>query len=1807
MNEFDGKKFYGFSLHDDPVLSTTTRNFEFKYTRPEHLERLIQKVQQTDPDHERNRKKEILNRLCKAKKMPCVNDTHTPYRRDADVETHVSRGDAGGRVRNLSDTEINQLIGKVKSYGDLRRQNSTDTYAKAKDTTKSMQPSMALKSILRNSTHDFPNGSGTVEPRQSPRLLCNPYEYSDDNCIGDGDLYGSEPTSEDQILCNPFDLPHEPLYESHAMHMPHMRRELHSGLCKLPDVPEEDELFASRTVMPTVVEEFRQPQAKWVEICAEPAMEKAQSAEIKFAEFSEKSERLPTNVTYTMHSHELQLPIQISAPEMMLKNMSPPPSLPNMALTYALNSYDDNPSTYEIEDSDLEYEMLEREQYTKYCGARPKNEELTNNSNGSGGLAEFVELESEIPNMNLSFLKNVSPLRYSDLTDEREEEKKAVLKQNQFKMVIKNRNTKSPTPTVEKEPSIATSKDTKKKCAKPKNKPTEEVKPNPRKKLTARSPDISSPAEKSSLGTPRSGGKRSSTTTPRPHKERNSQLNQISSNELRSMKNIILTKSIEDLKMEKMAIFAKMTSTQERIIETLDKLRISLLELYVPDSHYEKTRRQKNAFEFSVRFSRNFLYPLKGMIEDLRVVSVEQLCSAVSNEATQRVHNIFTLIHQSLQTYYKQLRYFLLDQVPQKLNTLIELASTTVSICLEKQIFDRNDAIIECLQERCAKFLGFLEDMHEERFLTARDNYRKASFDKTASNYSLKMFMNDLNMYEPKLVPKNHYNHRRKPKLRRVLKPSTTTTKAKSNTETAPVPQTSQMVITKPDGDQISTHINDLARSSGLFQSAQNIAVDPIAPPAEPSMNSEELPTLNKALIEALQTVTKEQMRQVLQPIMQTLGSVIEKKNASKTIEELLNAFSSNLISLAEGEQTKRVNPETYSGNGDKVRAGAEELKASKQTERQRNRHRQSNCESTKRNNEAAAFFGGTDGTANAFETAIGELSADDNDDDNYYDDDGFENDDDANDGNDDIDEDDDNGDGVDDGDVVDDDQARDATTEPTEMTDPSETTERSEPNEASDAVRYFRDGYAGKNKNKSGNINNNNNNNSGSNIKVNGSKIVVFDSFKLDENGDGESAGDGDADADGDGNRDDGDDVASESGSDFASFEGNSSSFDVVIAMKPDKNKVNEQQQQKQQQQLQYNSKKEQQQHNTEQQQLEKFEQQQRQQQQRHHKPLKLSKQQQQQQLLQLQMRQQQPERQQQKALRERTENYDTHIQQQQQLLMQQVYEEQKLQSQQQLAKRDERRCEPKTISHKVSAEQILKQSNNLQKQLKQQLEEHQRCIIEQQQQQQLHQQQLQQQKMLDRKDELKLQEKQKQHQQQQQPKQPSLPPPKPLTRKQLQAQAQQQARSTFTSRHTSRASTSRLPSSRVSPLRTTSRGVLSTRAKSLSSSRADMHADKSKLLKKRRNPLNSPPPAPSATPTNSARTPRSTRVSTVSSASAACNAQKVRAPAQQALRPSHTTPNMGFYRADDVGAGGDTHAPGARLLHAQSQMQQMCSMLKSEFVDMMIPLASDGDVNADKATTTKASESRLDKCNDKAQPNQADTLANHDLIEALTNCLFKYNEAMKDNGKNIASPSVATPKADRRETRNVNPASPITLYTGESPYEKLKLKKAQQRLKKEYQKEQRRAERQKAQKEMRKDANKEELNDWEQENSADEGHTDDNDYELPATNQQEDEKSCKNVELPTSPCTLWNSNFKDIPRKKDLHIEELIAERDQFVRLCSKNRFYANPNFNQPWRVFSKLAARLSNDIIGVIEEDFSIGVSKFVQDFLDNETKI
>lgn len=145
---------------------------------------------------------------------------------------------------------------------------------------------------------------------------------------------------------------------------------------------------------------------------------------------------------------------------------------------------------------------------------------------------------------------------------------------------------------------------------------------------------------------------------------------------------------------------------------------------------------------------------------------MEQFNSLTSNDACLRICNLYSLLLQSVNTYQKQLRYFLMDHVPQKLPILIELIYMSTLECLEKKIFSSQDIIVNCLKERCTKFLDFLQELEAGRLDTVRENRRKLTRDKATSKYDLKMFMNDLNMYEPKLVPKAKTANRKKAKVK---------------------------------------------------------------------------------------------------------------------------------------------------------------------------------------------------------------------------------------------------------------------------------------------------------------------------------------------------------------------------------------------------------------------------------------------------------------------------------------------------------------------------------------------------------------------------------------------------------------------------------------------------------------------------------------------------------------------------------------------------------------------------------------------------------------------------------------------------------------------------------------------------------------------------------------------------------------------------------------------------------------------------------------------------------------------------------
>ncbi|XP_017156093.1 uncharacterized protein LOC108164719 [Drosophila miranda] len=370
----------------------------------------------------------------------------------------------------------------------------------------------------------------------------------------------------------------------------------------------------------------------------------------------------------------------------------------------------------------------------------------------------------------------------------------------------------------------------------------------------------------------------------------------------RKTRPVMFSQSLEDLKYEKLGIYNKISLTQERIISALDRLQNSLLQLQVPECNtLERKKRERNAFEFCVRFSRNFLYPLKGMIDDVRRTPVGYFNSATSNEACQRVVCVYGLMHQSIATYQRQLRFFLLDKVPQKLSALMEMIYTLSSTCVEKGILDRHDPVVECLLERSTKFLTFIEDMQEERFKVAREHYRRSQKQAHPANgnahsshpkhpalhssfhdkkpkhkYDLKMCLNDHKLYEPRLVPK------KKPQdLKRSRLVRTRNSGAPAHQPGAGAPQNNIDVHLMRSGlEDVKTQVelDDIPYSKWLALRSPKAKDAEQKSQKTASRKAQKEDELQQALLEAFRHVSRDQVHQVLDPLMRSLGALLDDK-----------------------------------------------------------------------------------------------------------------------------------------------------------------------------------------------------------------------------------------------------------------------------------------------------------------------------------------------------------------------------------------------------------------------------------------------------------------------------------------------------------------------------------------------------------------------------------------------------------------------------------------------------------------------------------------------------------------------------------------------------------------------------------------------------------------------------------------------------------------------------------------------------------------------------------------------------------------
>ncbi|KAH8318262.1 hypothetical protein KR074_000228, partial [Drosophila pseudoananassae] len=626
-----------------------------------------------------------------------------------------------------------------------------------------------------------------------------------------------------------------------------------------------------------------------------------------------------------------------------------------------------------LEDSDLEYEYADRQGYFRYREPRPRYPSSEDATDTDVDHIEkinapcFVELEKRP--YRLSLLRSLSPMRYTSQRSEEtlrtqspEDESRGgqTPKAQRIDMSLLELQSSPKTGTNNKSKGTATQRATKGRTCKGVGNKTLVAKGNPTAKANTKSQTSrnrrpvksgifglaavsavgggSAEIAPSSFQVRQPGGSNMNASVTALLTQTPLATSPERQGKRRRPRTVVYSKSLEDLKFEKLGIYNKITMTQERIINSLDKLQNSLLHLQVPHCNaQERQKRQRNAFEFCVRFSRNFLYPLKGMIDDVRITSVASFNSATSNEACQRVVCVYGLMQQSIQTYQRQLRYFLLDKVPQKLSALIEMIYTMTNCCLEKGMLDRHDPVVECLLERCTRFMSFIEDMQEERFKLARETLRRLQRHghvrghahalghprhhshsrshvkkkpktkavppkrvptqprqeklRSHERYDLKMCLNDLKLYEPRLVPKEHqtgkkHQNRTQSRVRRIIRSTTNANsnpvglgptivelpsdlELQSNREEV---QTQMQMGMAGDRAAVSSSISNIA----LTAQGDAVANNSLAWP-EPRVKEFREDQLHQALLDAFRLVSRSQVQQVLDPLMRSLGVVLSE------------------------------------------------------------------------------------------------------------------------------------------------------------------------------------------------------------------------------------------------------------------------------------------------------------------------------------------------------------------------------------------------------------------------------------------------------------------------------------------------------------------------------------------------------------------------------------------------------------------------------------------------------------------------------------------------------------------------------------------------------------------------------------------------------------------------------------------------------------------------------------------------------------------------------------------------------------------
>ncbi|KAG4065476.1 hypothetical protein HA402_009037 [Bradysia odoriphaga] len=160
---------------------------------------------------------------------------------------------------------------------------------------------------------------------------------------------------------------------------------------------------------------------------------------------------------------------------------------------------------------------------------------------------------------------------------------------------------------------------------------------------------------------------------------------------------------------EKAVIVTKVTTYQLKIVSSMDDLMGLLKKSPTFVDPTDQFKQRKLFADFIARFSRNYVYEIDRIIEEIQFYQVDHYSyfERSTNHLIGKVCNLFAVIMRALQIYQKQLAK-MSNENSEKLLRFIELIVVGINVCIELKIFDEDDLLIKVLLDKSEEFIAFL-------------------------------------------------------------------------------------------------------------------------------------------------------------------------------------------------------------------------------------------------------------------------------------------------------------------------------------------------------------------------------------------------------------------------------------------------------------------------------------------------------------------------------------------------------------------------------------------------------------------------------------------------------------------------------------------------------------------------------------------------------------------------------------------------------------------------------------------------------------------------------------------------------------------------------------------------------------------------------------------------------------------------------------------------------------------------------------------------------------------------------------------